>query len=350
MAPNSKSALLEEPKFDQPITAVYEEKITKPKVEQPIIWRNVIAISLFHLVALVTPFYCWSRCKYNTIFWGIMIGSLGGFGVTGGVHRLWAHRSYSAKWPLRLILLLCYSIAGQNSVLNWVRDHRVHHKFSETDADPHNSQRGFFFAHVGWLFLRKHPLVIEKGRTVDMSDVMADPLVMFHEKHFIWFKLIMCFIVPTLVPCYFWGEPFFISFLIMNFLRYILALNFTWAVNSAAHIWGNKPFDGRIMPAENRVVSFLALGEGWHNYHHVFPWDYKTAELGHYSTNWTTLVIDWFAWMGWAYDLKTVSPAVVTARVKRTGDGTHDVWGWGDKDMSLEEKLEATVLNGKKVE
>ncbi|KAL1446626.1 hypothetical protein WDU94_001897 [Cyamophila willieti] len=70
----------------------------------------------------------------------------------------------------------------QNSVYQWVRDHRVHHKFSETDADPHNSQRGFFFAHVGWLMRRKHPLVIEKGRMVDMSDVMADPLVRFHEK------------------------------------------------------------------------------------------------------------------------------------------------------------------------
>ena len=70
----------------------------------------------------------------------------------------------------------------QNTIYEWVRDHRVHHKYSETDADPHNANRGFFFAHVGWLMMRKHPDVIEKGRKVDMSDVTNDPVVQFHEK------------------------------------------------------------------------------------------------------------------------------------------------------------------------
>ena len=70
----------------------------------------------------------------------------------------------------------------QNSICEWVRDHRVHHKFSETDADPHNSNRGFFFAHVGWLMMKKHPEVIRKGREIDMSDVLADPVVIFAEK------------------------------------------------------------------------------------------------------------------------------------------------------------------------
>ncbi|KAL1465368.1 hypothetical protein WDU94_004947 [Cyamophila willieti] len=172
---------------------------------------------------------------------------------------------------------------------------------------------------------RKHPLVIEKGRMVDMSDVMADPLVRFHEKHFIWFKLVMCFIVPTVIPCYFWGESILISVLMLNFLRYIVALNFTWAVNSAAHIWGNKPFDERIMPAENRLVSILALGEGWHNYHHVFPWDYKAAELGNYSFNITTMFIDLFAKIGWAYDRKQPSAELVRNTALRHGDGTYEI-------------------------
>lgn len=81
---------------------------------------------------------------------GFLMGGLGGFGVTGGVHRLWSHRAYKAKTPLRIILMLCFSLAGQNPIYDWVRDHRVHHKFSETKADPHDSNRGFFFAHVGW--------------------------------------------------------------------------------------------------------------------------------------------------------------------------------------------------------
>lgn len=70
----------------------------------------------------------------------------------------------------------------QNHLYEWSRDHRVHHKYSETDADPHNATRGFFFSHVGWLLCRKHPDVIEKGRGIDCSDLIADPLIRFQKK------------------------------------------------------------------------------------------------------------------------------------------------------------------------
>jgi len=81
--------------------------------------------------------------------------------------------------------------------------------------------------------------------------------------------------------------------------------------------------DRHINATENRFVAIGALGEGWHNYHHVFPWDYKAAELGAYSMNFTTLVIDFFAWIGLAYDLRTVSKSIVHNRVHRTGDGSY---------------------------
>lgn len=112
----------------------------------------------------------------------MVVGLIGGFGVTGGAHRLWSHKAYKAKTPLRIILMLCYCVAGQNSLYEWIRDHRIHHKYSETDADPHNSNRGFFFSHVGWLMLYKHPEVIKKGNQIDLSDIMADPVIQFHQK------------------------------------------------------------------------------------------------------------------------------------------------------------------------
>lgn len=74
---------------------------------------------------------------------------------------------------------------------------------------------------------------------------------------------------------------------------------------------------------DNYFVSKLTIGEGWHNFHHVFPTDYKAAELGQYSINWTTAIIDWFAYIGWAYDRKTVSENLIRNRLKRTGDGSH---------------------------
>jgi stearoyl-CoA desaturase (delta-9 desaturase) len=78
-----------------------------------------------------------------------------------------------------------------------------------------------------------------------------------------------------------------------------------------------------INPAENKLVSLFAFGEGWHNYHHTFPWDYKAAELGLYRFNFSTAFIDLFARIGWAYDLKTVQYKVVADRVARTGDGSY---------------------------
>lgn len=103
-------------------------------------------------------------------------------------------------------------------------------------------------------------------------------------------------------------------------------------------------FRRNIRSVENLSVGILALGEGWHNYHHTFPWDYKTSEFGDYSLNLTNAFIDFFAWIGWAYDLKTVCPEVIKSRVQRTGDGSHELWGWGDKDITKEDK-EATIIS-----
>ncbi|KAJ8944710.1 hypothetical protein NQ318_007923 [Aromia moschata] len=262
-----------------------------------------------------------------------IIGGITAFGITGGVHRYFTHRAYKAKLPLRVILLICYSVAGQNSILDWVRDHRVHHKFTETNADPHNAKRGFFFAHVGWLMMKKHPDVIRMGKALDCSDLFEDPLVVFHQKmlakcpaafamnptgfirpcrygqavslrnkyvqnflffrYFTWIKLLFCFILPTMIPPLFWGESLLATIKVVILVRYPLSLNLTWLVNSAAHLWGTKPYDKKINPAENLTVSILSGGEGYHNYHHTFPWDYRASEMGS-MLNITTLWLNFF--------------------------------------------------------
>jgi fatty-acid desaturase len=119
---------------------------------------------------------------YVLFFTAFFLTHFGGLGITAGAHRLWAHRTYKAKLPLRILLMLAQTFALQNDIHEWVRDHRVHHKFTDTDADPHNSTRGFFFSHMGWLMVKKHKDVFIKGKTVDMSDVASDPVVRFQRK------------------------------------------------------------------------------------------------------------------------------------------------------------------------
>lgn len=284
-------------------------------------WVNIISIFGIHFAALYTLLTVDLIGKWPTVLFAFFLGGVGGFGVTAGAHRYWCHRSYKAKLPLQLILMFCYTVAGQNTILEWVKDHRVHHKYSETVADPHDSNRGFFFSHVGWLMMRKHPDVLTKGKQLDLSDLTDDKLVMFHHRHFTILKLICCFFLPTVIPVYCWGETWYWAFMGLGVVRYIFTLNFTWLVNSAAHLYGNKPYDTRINPRENLTVSIVAMGEGWHNYHHTFPWDYKAAELGRLNT--TLFWLDQFARIGWAYDLKSASSELIRRVYEKHGDGSH---------------------------
>ncbi|UYV83576.1 SCD [Cordylochernes scorpioides] len=239
-----------------------------------------------------------------------------GLGVTAGAHRLWCHRTYKAKVPLRVFLMLMDCMACQNSIYEWVRDHRVHHKYAETDGDPHNIKRGFFFAHIGWLMCRKHPDVIKRGKALDMSDVIADPVVRFQQKYYIPLTGFVCFVLPPLVAMS-WGESFLPAFWGLSFFRYVLSLHFTWLVNSAAHLWGVRPYDPTITATDSSLVAFFAIGEGFHNYHHTFPWDYSTSELG-WKFNFSTMFIDLMAKIGQAYDRKVVSPRLLQEMKAKT--------------------------------
>lgn len=120
---------------------------------------------------------------------------------------------------------------------------------------------------------------------------------------------------------YMWGETLNNAWHI-NILRYMLNLNTIFLVNSAAHKWGYKPVDKNILSSQSVPLSLVTLGEGNHNYHHVFPWDYKSAELGNTTFNFLTNFIEFFAYIGWAYDLKSAPVNVVMKRALRTGDGT----------------------------
>lgn len=209
-----------------------------------------------------------------------------------------------------------------DSVIHWARDHRLHHKYTETDADPYNSKRGFFFSHIGWLLVRKHQDIKVKGKTIDMTDLKENPVLKFQHRYYIILGPLVSIVLPACIATL-WGETLWNSFFVCSMFRYVTTLNGTWLVNSAAHMWGIKPYDKNIDPVENNTVSWITFGEGFHNFHHTFPWDYKAAELGGYSPNATKLFIDIMAAIGWAYDLKFVSKDVVYERVQRTGDGSH---------------------------
>ncbi|KAF7990884.1 hypothetical protein HCN44_000689 [Aphidius gifuensis] len=290
--------------------------------ENSLIWKNVIAIVIFHALTIYTILTFPYRQNKMLMLWAYIVAHISGLGVTAGVHRLWTHRAYKAKTPLRIFLALCYCTAGQNRIYEWVRDHRVHHKFSETTADPHNSSRGFWFSHVGWLMMKKHEDVYEQGRKIDMSDIENDKVVSFIDKHFTIMKIMCCFVIPVVIPVYLFNSPWKLTILSQVLMRYPYVLNSTWSVNSFAHLWGYRSYNKSIGPAENLFVILLSGGEGFHNYHHAFPWDYKASEFAHTIFNPTTAWINFFHKMNWAYDLKKASPEHIKKIAEKQGDGS----------------------------
>ncbi|KAH8241258.1 hypothetical protein KR032_005452 [Drosophila birchii] len=314
-----------------------------------LVWLNIVLFVILHLSALYGVWLLLTKATWTTVLifpFALVVTALG---ISGGAHRLWAHRTFKANVPLRLIFLFLNTLAFQDAVYIWARDHRVHHKYAETDADPYNSERGWFFSHIGWLCVRKHPQVVEKGKQIDLSDLEQDRLVMFQKKYYMLLMPLICFLMPTVLPMYLWGESLNVSWHVVALLRWVTTLNLIWLVNSSAHMYGKRPYDKKISPTDESFLIWLRFGEGYHNYHHVFPWDYKSAELGPYSRDVTTAFINFFAWLGWAYDLKSVSPDLVRRRVQRTGDGSHPVWGWGDKDQWSEDVADTTISHQRKV-
>lgn len=321
---NSSAEMNEETSI-YPLNENDEMKIVKAKPKKlyrnkyEIVWRNVFLMLLLHISGLV-GLYLMPYIQLKTIFFAYFVTILSSIGVQGGAHRLWTHRSYEANFPLRCFLAICHIMALQNDVYEWARDHRAHHKFSETDADPHDSTKGFFFSHIGWLLVKKHPDVFRRGGTIDLSDLEADPIVRFQRKFYIPLVALFWGIIPVFVPVLGWNENLILSGFMMMGTRYMISLNITWLVNSWAHIYGSRPYDKRIDPVE-ASIRHLLMGEGFHNYHHAFPWDYSASELGiGHVFNPATAFIDFFAWMGWAWNLKKADPELVKRRMGSTGN------------------------------
>lgn len=307
-ADNAQTAFAEED------TDLLEEQSAIPSFQwSEVVWYNVFVLTLWHVGALYTllcviPYARWSVLAIQwLLFW-----HLSGLGITAGAHRLWAHKSYKATLPLRVFLMLCNSMAFEGSIFEWSRDHRVHHKGSDTTADPHNSGRGFFFAHMGWVMVRKHENVRTAGQKLNFDDLLADPVVRFQKRHYIATVLPMCYGLPTLVG--YWMGDAWTGFLIGGVFRHVWILHVTWCVNSLAHFYGYRPYDRNIRAVENLIVSIGAIGEGYHNYHHKYPADYATSEWGITSGQWnpTKLFIDMCAAVGLASDLKRSRTAAAT--------------------------------------
>jgi len=230
---------------------------------------------------------------------------LSGIGITAGYHRLWAHKAYSAREPTKFILLMLGTSAVQGSVRWWARDHRAHHRYTDTDKDPYNANRGFWYSHIGWMLLKQNPATI--GRA-SIEDLNADPWIRWQHKYYGLLALLTSVVFPVTV-CSIWGDPWG-GFFYASMLRQFLVHHHTFLVNSLAHFWGLAPFADEHTPRDSILTALLTFGEGYHNFHHEFPHDYRNA-IKFYQYDPTKWVIKALSYIGQTYDLKVFHDDIV---------------------------------------
>jgi stearoyl-CoA desaturase (Delta-9 desaturase) len=276
------------------------EKRLRPNV------TNILFLMGTLLVALVgTPWYIvvhglgWPETVTFLVIWLAV-----GLSVTAGYHRLFAHKTYQAAWPVRLFFLVFGAGSLENSVLNWAADHRVHHAHVDEERDPYNIKKGFWWAHMVWVFFEMDS---PPSQTV-VRDLYEDPLVVWQDR---WYKTIglsAAFGIPLLVGIL--THNILGCLLIGGVTRVVVSHHTTFFINSLCHMIGTQPYSQEHSARDSGLMAVLAFGEGYHNYHHSFPFDYRNGiKAWHFDP------AKWAIWLlsrvGLATDLRRAPEAAV---------------------------------------
>ena len=231
-------------------------------------------------------------------------------GITAGYHRLLSHRSYEAHPIAEWIFLLMGASAFEGSALKWSSDHRRHHSHVDTDHDPYSIMKGFWHAHMGWLFWKSSvDLPIEK-----VADLQKNPRVMLQHRFYVPIAIIMGFLIPMLVGALFGSA--WAGLIIAGSLRIFLNQQSTFFINSLCHMFGKQTYSKDVSARDSFWVALLTHGEGYHNFHHTFQIDYRNGIKWYHwdPTKWTIVTLKW---MGLAKKLRTIAPAeIMRARLQ----------------------------------
>jgi len=273
------------------------------RVNPPINWPTVLFIAGTTLAALGWPVYAWNYgVTWSEIVLAIAYYYATGMSITVGYHRLLSHRTFKAHPVAEAALLMAGAAAWQGSALEWSVDHIQHHSHIDTESDPYNRRRGFWYSHIGWLIRR------ETGTQIARLPhfLKNDKLVMFQHRWYIPIAVATSFGIPLLLCG--WGGLLFVGA-----VRIVVIHHTTWFINSWAHTGKRRPYNPDVTANDNWILAVVAFGEGWHNYHHAFPNDYRN---GVRTFDWDPS--KWMIWtmskLGVAYDLKRANPVIVWNR------------------------------------
>ncbi|MBK7392037.1 MAG: fatty acid desaturase [Chloracidobacterium sp.] len=255
-------------------------------------WKNVVMVTSFHLLAIPV---LWTFSWQNLA--ALLIGNwiVGSLGVGLGWHRLLTHRGFKAPKWLEYTLSIFATMSMQDPPDKWIATHRMHHKFVDTDKDPHSARSGFWWPQIGWVIWGKAQDHDEATMKKYVPDLLKDRGHVLISRFYlvpIAVSIALLFAIGgwTMVV---WGVA----------ARVVVGWHTTWFVNSLSHIYGKRPHDTGDLSTNNWFVAILTFGEGWHNNHHMSPTSARHGtEWYQFDMNWIAIRI--FEKLGWAKNIR----------------------------------------------
>lgn len=258
--------------------------------------------------------------SWGPLLLAIVFYYLTGMSITAGYHRLFAHKAYEANPLVKFFFLIFGAATFQNSLLKWGSDHRLHHLEVDSEADPYSIQEGFFYAHMGWVFLKKNSEIKQRFA----KDFLNDKLIMWQHRYYIPIAVIVGFALPTVL-----GEVLFGSWLgglaLGGFARVVVVHHCTFFINSLCHTLGSTPYTDTNSAKDSWFMALLTFGEGYHNFHHYFQADYRNG-------------INWYHFDPTKWLIKTLYGVGMAKKLKKTPQ---------EKILAAKMQMKLKLLNSK---
>jgi stearoyl-CoA desaturase (delta-9 desaturase) len=257
----------------------------------PLAWDAITFMTAIHAVALLAIFpsnFSWKALEVAFVLYWLTAC----IGITLGCHRLVAHRSFEVPKWLEYFFVFCGTLSCQGGPISWIGIHRIHHKHSDTAPDPHDSNRGFWWSHMGWLM---HEYRNHKDMPRYTQDIANDPFYQFCEKYFVPIQMVLGLLL------YWWGGWSFVIWGI--FVRLVVVFHVTWLVNSATHKFGYQSHESNDDSRNCWWVALLSFGEGWHNNHHVYQYSARHG-LQWWEIDLTWMTIQFLQLLGLTKNIK----------------------------------------------
>ncbi len=267
-----------------------------------LIWINIIFFAATALISLIGgPFYIAHFGLPPALVWYTVFYVFAtSMSITVGYHRLFSHVTFKANPVIEFLFLFFGAAAFQQSALEWASQHRDHHLYVDTEQDAYSIKKGFFYAHIGWLMFWKHTVHYE-----NVNDLKKRPMVMHQFKHYYLWAIGSGIVFPTLIGALAGGAAGALgSFIFVVAARIAFVHHSTWCINSVCHMFGRATYDIDATAKDHWFVAFLTNGEGYHNFHHRFPGDYRNG-------------VRWYQWDPSKWLIALLSKARLTSDLKR---------------------------------